>query len=157
MTTRTHPAELSDQSLRALQNLIQINVDSAEGFRTAAKTVNDVRLASLFTDIGQVREQFAQELSALVPQDTRPAESGSLAGAAHRWWLQLRGSLTDENAYAVLAEAERGEDHIKHQYEQFLEHCVEPDVRSVLQQQYVQVKAGHDRVRDLRDAYKRAD
>jgi uncharacterized protein (TIGR02284 family) len=53
-----------------------------------------------------------------------------------------------------LAEAERGEDHIKRAYEDVLTETAGSPMNGVLQVQYSQVKAGHDKVRDLRDAMK---
>jgi len=47
--------------------------------------------------------------------------------------------------------AERGEDAIKKCYEDALDIVTEPAVRSLLSDQYVEVKRGHDAVRGLRD------
>ncbi len=153
--TTTHLHQLSEQTLKTLQNLIGVNIDTAEGFRSAAETVNDPRLSGLFGDISMTRGQFARQLQQIVAVDEKPADSGTAMGTAQRWWLKIRGALTDDNAYAVLAEAERAEDRIKAMYEDAVRDCVEPEIRNLLQQQYVQVQADHDRVRDLRDAYKR--
>ena len=62
--------------------------------------------------------------------------------------------VTNGDAYVVLIEAERGEDHIKEAYEDVLKATAGSAMNDVLQAQYARVKAGHDKVRDLRDAYK---
>jgi len=64
--------------------------------------------------------------------------------------------LSGGDAYAVLAEAERGEDQIKHAYEDVLQETAGSAMNDVLQSQYAIVKAGHDKIRDLRDAHKDA-
>jgi uncharacterized protein (TIGR02284 family) len=151
----THTTRFSDKTLSALQGLISVNLDSAEGFLAASQTVNDARLAPLFSDISLVRGQFARQLQQIVASDETPTESGTAIGTAHRWWLKIRGGMTDDNAYAVLAEAERAEDRIKAMYEDAIQDCDAPDLRTLLEQQYVQVRADHDRVRDLRDAHKK--
>lgn len=150
------PTQFSEKTTSHLQDLIRINIDSAEGFETSAETVSEPRLASLFRDMALLRTRFAAQLQDVVSLDEEPRDSGSVMGTAHRWWLQVRGAITSENAYAVLAEAERGEDAIKEAYEKALAEVVEPDIRRLLEDQYLDVKAGHDRVRDLRDAYKQA-
>jgi uncharacterized protein (TIGR02284 family) len=53
----------------------------------------------------------------------------------------------------VLVEAEFGEDHIKEAYEEALTRTGDSAINALLQKQYVRVKAGHDRIRDLRDMY----
>ena len=64
----------------------------------------------------------------------------------------MRGSIKDDNAHAVLSEAERGEDAIKARYEDVLKENPGNPVSDVLHRQYASVKAMHDRVRDMRDA-----
>lgn len=145
---------LSPRTIRSLQELIQINLDSAQGLRTAAQTINEPHLAELFNDLAAQRQRHAEQLQRIVAIDEEPADRGSLLGGAHRWWLKLRGSLTSDNAYQVLAEAERGEDAIKGRYEAVLKELIESPIHQVLVEQYERVRSGHDRVVDLRDAYK---
>lgn len=151
-----HMHVFSEATIQSLQSLIEGNLDSAEGFRTAADIVTEPRLSALFSDIADIRGQFARQLQQMVAVDEKPAESGTLMGAAQRWWLKLRGTISPDNAYGVLAEAERSEDRIKDLYEDAMRTCDEPDVLTLLQEQFVQVKADHDRVRDLRDSYQQA-
>ena len=55
--------------------------------------------------------------------------------------------------YVILIEAERGEDHIKEAYEEVLKETAGSAMNDVLTDQYAAVKAGHDKVRDLRDSF----
>ena len=48
----------------------------------------------------------------------------------------------------------RGEDAIKHTYEDALKDTAGSPVNPVLQRQYIEVKRGHDTIRDMRDALK---
>lgn len=66
----------------------------------------------------------------------------------------MRSKLNSGDAYVILIEAERGEDHIKDAYEDVLKETAGSAMNDLLQSQYAKVKAGHDKVRDLRDAYK---
>ena len=68
--------------------------------------------------------------------------------------MGLREALSGNDVHAVLAEAERGEDAIKSKYEDVLQDGSAAPVSDVLQRQYVEIKQAHDRVRDLRDAWK---
>ncbi len=146
---------LEKETIEGLQDLIQINLDSQKGFQTAIEAVEDPQLEQLFTSLQQDRANFAGVLQDyVVLNGAEPEVSGSAKGALHRWWTSLRGKITSDNAYPVLAEAERGEDAIKAKYEEVLKTCAGNPLNDVLLEQYRVVKMGHDRVRDLRDAYK---
>lgn len=144
---------LNNETLSGLQDLIRINIDSAEGFRSAADKIESEHVATLFRDCAAERERFSNELKSYVRMNNEtPEESGSVAGTLHRWWLELRGTVQDGKEHAVLSEAERGEDAIKEKYESVLKDSAGSAVNDVLQQQYAAVKARHDQIRDMRDA-----
>lgn len=144
---------LREETLEKLQDLIEVNIDSCEGFTTASDQVNEDALANLFAQLAQDRAGFAAELQDYVRlNDETPDDDASATGAAHRLWLQVRAALNGGDAKVILIELERMEDKIKHTYEEVLEETGGV-LREVLQRQYAQVKAGHDRVRDLRDSY----
>lgn len=146
---------LEPSTIDKLQTLIRANIDSVNGFREAAKEVEDEPVAQLFKSIAEERSNFAQELQQHVEWNEEEAsDDGSFAAKVHRAWLNVRNKLNGGNTHAVLSEAERGEDHIKHAYEEVLKETAGSAMNDVLQRQYARVKAGHDKVRDLRDATK---
>lgn len=146
---------LTEATIKKLQNLIQANIDSVNGFREAADEVSDESIASLFRSLATERSNLASDLQKFVDYNGEsPKEEGSLAAKVHRTWIDLRSKLSGGDPYAVLAEAERGEDHIKHAYEEALKETAGSPLNDVLLGQYKTVKAGHDQVRDLRDAFK---
>ena len=99
------------------------------------------------------RQQFAHTLQKYVEaNDEKPQESGSTKGMLHRWWIDIKGAVGADSLHSILAEAERGEDEIKEQYESVIKDTTGNPVNDVLHDQYARVKAGHDRIRDLRDA-----
>lgn len=152
--THNHPnlAGLDDDAVDQLNDLISLNIDSAKGFAQAAESVDVAAYASLFRDLGRQRQNNADELRREVLADgEEPTDSGSSKGTAHRWWMNLRDKITTSEAYDVLAEAERGEDVIKERYEEVLKSTTDHGLNGVVQRQYTNVKAGHDRIRDLRD------
>lgn len=147
--------DLTAETISGLQDLIRINLDSAQGYRTAADTVQIDAMAELFRQLGEQRGEFAAELQDAVELNEKDAPStGSALGQAHRWWLKARGAMSSQNAYAVLAEAERGEDAIKQQYEKVIKNTTGNPLNDVLHHQYEVVKKQHDAVRRMRDAHK---
>lgn len=159
MTPLETTANLKDETVERIKDLVCINKDSSEGFNLAADTVEDPDLQGLFRMMAGERRKFADELRRYVvinDDDTSVADeiTGSWKGTFHRWWLDLRGKLSGGDAYAVLAEAERGEDKIKAMYEEVIKDTTGSPLNAVLHAQYAEVKQGHDRIRDLRDAAK---
>lgn len=149
---------LNEETLDALEELIEINIDSSKGFAEAAESVDDERLESLFREMADTRRQYASELRAHVRRnDEEPEDDGSVMGTIHRKWMDLRAAVNGGDATVVLIEAERGEDAIKEKYEDLLKETAGSAMNDVLMSQYSVVKSQHDKVRDLRDAYKKMD
>jgi uncharacterized protein (TIGR02284 family) len=150
METKT---ALTKETINCLNDLIQVNIDSRDGFRDAAENVENLTISSLFTELSNQRNDQASELRSLVTANAQePTDSGSFAAAAHRAWMDLRSAFGGGTA-AMLSEAERGEDYIKGKYESALKGHAGSAVTDVLNRQYASVKAAHDRVRDLRDSF----
>lgn len=144
---------LSKDTIKGLQEIIEINIDSSKGFETAAEKVENRDIAMYFRRCGERRAVFAKELQQVVLQNGQePESSGSLAGGAHRWWLSLRGTVQNGDEHGILAEAERGEDSIKHRYESVLKDTAGSPLNAELQRQYASIKQDHDTIRDMRDA-----
>ena len=145
--------DLRDETVSKLQDLIQINIDSQQGFEQAAETIKDENVATLFRQIARDRNANSNELQRFVALNSEtPEDDGSTLGAMHRWWLSARGALNGGDDYVVLIEAERGEDAIKHKYEDVLKETTGSPMNDVLTRQYATVKSQHDRIRDMRDA-----
>jgi len=146
---------LPEKSIKWLQDLIQVNLDSRDGFKEAADNLKakDPTLVTMFRTLSSQRAQQASELKALVTgnSDEEPTNSGSVAAAAHRAWMDIRTALGGGEK-AVLSEAERGEDHIKGKYEEAIKDLGGCSCTEVLRRHYTNVKASHDKVRDLRDS-----
>jgi uncharacterized protein (TIGR02284 family) len=147
--TKSH---LQAETVDALQDLIQTNVDARDGFRFAAERIENIAISSAFEMFAHERQLQADELSAFVETNGEEARrEGSYAAAVHRAWMNIRELLSSGDDHAILSEAERGEDQIKSAYETALRNTAGSAVNDVLTRHYAQVKAAHDRVKLLRD------
>lgn len=145
---------LSEASLSKLQDLIRINIDAAKGFDEAASNVDVQSVSAMFRQLASERTANANELKRFVELNNAEAvDSGSILGAIHRAWIDLRSAVNGGDAYVILCEAEKGEDSIKKSYEEALAETSGSAIHSLLAQQFVGIKRGHDRVRDLRDEF----
>ncbi len=141
----------TDEVRSTLTDLAQICKDGEEGFRDAATKVSNPQLQKMFNEYSSQRAHFASELhTAIAKLGGEPSQSGTLAGAAHRGWLNLKGMVTGHSDAAVIAECEAGEDTAMKHYRDALEKDVPTEVRSLIQTQFSKVQATHNTVRDLK-------
>jgi len=138
-----------------LNDLIQVSINGEKGFVEAAEHTTDVRLKPLFIQMSQDSQRMATELQEVLTQlDEQAEDSGTIAGAINRGWMNIRATLTGNDSYAILAECERQEDFAKAAYTNALQENLPEDVLTIIEQQQKEVVANHDQIRDLRNSYK---
>lgn len=161
--TRVHPGRgdyicMKDQkeTSSVLNDLIETLKDGQKGFQEAAEAVKDSQLKSLFTEYSQQRSRFATELQRQVQDlgEAKPETDSSAAGALHRGWINLKAAVTGGDDHAILAECERGEDSAVEEYKKALADDLSPSIQEIVSRQFTEIKAAHDRVRNLRDTRK---
>jgi uncharacterized protein (TIGR02284 family) len=136
--------------ISTLNSLIETCNDGAKGFREAADSLKDASIKQEFQRFGQERAQFVSELQAEVARlGGSPDKGGSMSGAMHRGWMNLKSAVTGKDDAAIIAEAERGEDVAMETYEKAMRAGLPLQVQVVVQKQFARVKAAHDRVREL--------
>lgn len=137
-----------------LNSLIQTCRDGERGFQSAAEAVEDTQLRSLFRDLSAQRNQFALELETEVARlGETPATEGTVMGALHRGWINLKSAIAGNDEAAVVSECERGEDSAVAAYRDALEADLPESTRSLVARQYSFVQAAHDRVRAIELAH----
>ena len=130
-----------------LQHLIETCRDGQNGFETAAS------LQAELTQYSLQRQRFAADLElALDTLGEAKHEGGSVAGALHRGWMNLKSAIASNDRYAVLAECERGEDSAVKAYREAAAATLAAGLETLIESQYEQVQRVHDRVKELRDA-----
>ncbi len=145
---------MDDQTaISTLNNLIETCKDGEQGFRTAAESLKDQQAKSLFLQYSEQRAQMARELQ----QEVRvlggdPEKAGSVAGSAHRGWMNIKSAITGGNDASIIAEAERGEDVAKKAYEDALNQGLPPTTLAIVRHQATQIREAHDRVRAMEKA-----
>lgn len=142
--------------ISVLVELIETLKDGQEGFRQAAEAVTDPKLKSLFRDYSDQRSRFVTALQTEARRfgEKEPGNGSSAAGALHRGWIHLKSAITGGEEHAILAECERGEDSAVEEFQKAAEDDLPPALQDIVSRQYVEIKAAHNRIRDLRDAVK---
>src|SRR5262245_45831091 len=120
-----------------LNHLVEICRDGEKGFQAAAEGLSDQELKASCQRYSAQRAEFARELQAeLKNLGEQPPTAGSLAGAIHRGWMQIRTAVTSKDDNAIIKECERGEDEAKQFYEEVLNTYMPAGLTGVIQRQY---------------------
>jgi uncharacterized protein (TIGR02284 family) len=144
-----------DDVIDVLNNLIETCKDGENGFRTCAEDVKSPELKQIFNTASRRCAEAARELKIEVHQlGGKPEDSGSVSGAMHRGWVNVKAAIVGKDEQAVLAECERGEDVAKVSYEKALKQDLPPHIRALVERQYRGVLENHNRVRNLELAAK---
>ncbi len=137
-----------------LHHLIETCRDGQNGFETAAKAIKDTSLQAELTQYSMQRQRFASDLELALDSigESSSHEGGSMAGALHRGWMNLKAAIASNDRHAVLAECERGEDSAMKAYREAISAHLSPGLETLIESQYEQVQRVHDRVKELRDS-----
>jgi uncharacterized protein (TIGR02284 family) len=138
-------------------DLVETLEDGREGFAKGAEKLagsDTPALAATFRRFSEQRAKFSAELRAMATTYGDDVDqSGSMAAKLHRGWMSLKDALAGSDPDGVLDAAEQGEDHAIKEYEKALNSDLSSELRTVVQRQFLEVKAAHDEVRTMRDAH----
>lgn len=137
----------SDKMGEKLNELLEKNYDAEAGYKNAAEKVENSALKNYLLSRAQVsraqdRYDFGHELKAELKTFGQEPEKGtSLAGDAHRLWMDLKTALTSDKDEAVLEEAIRGERAAVDEYDEILkEESLPSSTKSIITAQRNSVK-----------------
>jgi len=145
----------NDSIISTLNNLIETSRDGEKGFRKSAEDTKNAELRGLFMEGAESCARGAQELEGAVRTlGGNPDKGGSVSGALHRGWVDVKSAVTGRDDLAILEECERGEDYAKKQYRDAAAQDLPTEIRTIVERQYQGVLRHHDRVKVLRDQYR---
>ena len=142
-----------NKNIATLNSLIATTLDSVDGYRKAADEANAAQFREIFLSRANERQTVVTDFQAKVRElGGNPEDDGTVLASAHRAFLGLRDMLTGaRDDDAVIAEVERGEDHIKSKFESALaDSDLDPAVRQLIESGYASVRAGHDQMSALK-------
>ena len=145
----------NENAISVLNHLIETCKDGERGFKTAAEGLTAPDIKNRFLQYSRERAQMTSDLQTEVRRlGGDPERSGSMAGALHRGWLDIKSVVTGKDDHAIIAEAERGEDVAKNAYESASKEPLPESARMLVHHQAARVRQAHDDVRALRDREK---
>jgi uncharacterized protein (TIGR02284 family) len=139
---------------RVASHLVKTLENGRIGFERAAERLADSdrpEVAAKFREFSAQRAAMSNELESIAAAYGDDVDQrGSVAGALHRGWLAVKDTFTGDDADAVIATAEEGEDHAVSVYRDALDEDISPEFRPLVQRQAASVQAAHDYVRNLK-------
>lgn len=153
MSTSAVEGSASNKEMeRVLLNVIKTLRDSQQGFADIGEHLKDETLKKYFLAESLKRANFRAELENELHRagmhDVN--ESGSVSGALHRTWGDIKAHLGGGD-HTLLETAEQGEDAAKEAYEDALQQELPLPVRAILSSQQEHILTSHDYVRRHRD------
>lgn len=139
-----------------LRDVIKSLIDGQEGFKDIGEKLEDDTLKRYFLAESLKRAQFKGELEdVLIKEGVSDAykESGTIAGALHRTWGDLKAKLGGTD-HTLLESAEQGEDVAKKAYADALKHELPLPIHQLLSTQAAHIQTSHDYVKAARDSRK---
>jgi uncharacterized protein (TIGR02284 family) len=139
-------------SVTVIEKLVEICKDSEKGYKDAAEHAKRSDLKSFFTVQSGERGRFARELQTVLMKlgKTEKKESGTVAGALHRAWIDTKVGLGAGDK-SILESVEKGEDEARDAYREAIGSPLPPEAADVVSRQARSIQAAHDQVKTLRD------
>lgn len=146
----------TQKTIDVLNDLIVINNDRIEGYKTASGETQDSDLKQLFSVCSSTSQKCKQELASEVGRlGGEVAEGTMVSGKIFRAWMDVKAVFTGKDRKAILESCEFGEDAAVKAYRHTLTDHLEDlsaEQQNLVRSQYDLIKAEHDQIRSLRDA-----
>lgn len=145
MTTYT------EQVGNKLNGLLEKNYDAEKGYAKAAENTEHSGLRTFFKRKSQERRTFGHDLKSEIRAFGQDVDKGgSLTGAAHRTWMDVKAIFSADNEESMLEEAIRGEKASVNEYDEVLKEASLPSsTKSILLSQKNQIETDLFKVKSL--------
>lgn len=137
--------------INALTRLIEITVDSADGYEEAIDEVQSSTLKTMLCERSNARRAIASTLQECVRAlGGEPDEEGAALASAHRSVLRLPTGAGHHDTRSVVEEARRDEAYLKAQFDNAMHNtAVSPHTRKSIADARRRVCAGDGSIHDV--------
>ncbi len=143
----------SDKASGLIKDLIIINNDRYEGYKTAAKETNDQQLKAMFEGFSAQSNQFNSVLRGFISAEESPKGETTTSGKVYRAWMDIRAAISSNDRKVVLSSCEFGEDVALDSYKTALkEEELPEEISSTVRKQQEQLQEAHNTVKAMRDS-----
>ncbi len=146
-------SEYTDKTGNRLNDLLEKTYDAEKGFKKASENAKHAGLKSYFGNKAQERYDFGHQIkSELKTFGKKPDKGGSVTGAAHRTWMDVKSWFSADDDESMLEEAIRGEKAAVEEYNDVLQDATLPSTsKDVLMTQKNKIENGLAKIKRLED------
>ena len=136
-----------------LNELLEKNYDAEAGYKLAKDKVESNRAKDFFSRQAQERYDFGHELKEEIRSYGQEPDKGtSIAGDAHRAWMNIKSTFSTNNEESILEEAIRGEKAALNDYNDIISDKTLPaSTKSVLTKHRDNIQQALNRVNVMED------
>jgi uncharacterized protein (TIGR02284 family) len=136
-----------------INSIIQKNEDAVLGYMKAAENAKGIGLQSYFSNKVLERNNFIASLKSAAPAlNLRNDTDGSVTGALHRTWMDIKAAFSSDDDEAMLEEAIRGDKAAIEEYNEILSDTHLPiAVGTLIRQQITWIKEDLQKIKSLED------
>ncbi|QNM85592.1 PA2169 family four-helix-bundle protein [Polaribacter pectinis] len=138
-----------------LNELLEKTYDAEKGFKKAADNIENQALKNYFKSKAQERYSFGHELKEEIRTYNQEIDKGgSVAGSAHRAWMDIKALFSLDDEESMLEEAIRGEKTAVKEYEEVISETSLPSsTKSLLESQKNKIENGLYNIKSLEDIH----
>jgi len=142
-----------DKKAELLHDLLDRCNDSSKGYSQAADSADSSSMKLYLHNIALERKDFGSTISQLVKQNGgEPSKGGTLKGAVHRNWLNVKAALSSNTEENILEECLRGEQRLVEDYVETIQNGdFNLDTKNVLARQLANVQERVSRMESLKE------
>jgi uncharacterized protein (TIGR02284 family) len=149
-------SQKNSRTIELLNELIVTCKDGEKGYREASEGIENPFYRMMFSEYSRKRAKFASELQAqVVLLGGQPDRKGTVKGALHRGWMNLKNAIAGHNDDLIVDECSRGEDLAIKQYKDVLKQDLPAKLRSLLEHHMNEIIATQKRVKVMAKEVKR--
>lgn len=146
-------SDYTDKLGNKLNELLEKNYDAEKGYKKAAENAKHIGLKDYFNNKSQERYDFGHQLKTELKNfGQEPDKGGSVTGAAHRTWMEVKSWFSADEDEAMLEEAIRGEKASVAEYRDVLNDTALPEsTQQVLESQKNTIEQSLFKIKRLED------
>jgi uncharacterized protein (TIGR02284 family) len=152
--------ETNKEIVTDLEDLLSIVNDGKEGYESSAEATESMELKAVFGKFAAERALYATELKAHIATHGGDAdnESGGIAGAFHRTWLNVKQALSSKEDAAILDSVVTGEKAAIEKFDKYIaDYTDHADHLQLLTKQRDGIQAALTQIETLKAQYSSAN
>eukprot|EP01013_Petalomonas_cantuscygni_P017855 TRINITY_DN35127_c0_g1_i1.p1 TRINITY_DN35127_c0_g1~~TRINITY_DN35127_c0_g1_i1.p1 ORF type:complete len:151 (-),score=8.31 TRINITY_DN35127_c0_g1_i1:307-759(-) len=136
-----------------LAGILEKNIDAQKGYRKAAENAENIYLKDYFRKKSAERLEFNMELEGALRSAYGELDvNGSLTGAMHRVWMEVKDWFKSDSDEAMLEECIRGDKAAVEEYSEILEDTMLPGkISFLISNQLVKMRSDLNKIKSLED------